>query len=54
MQLWMTDDGSSVAVLTEHRAAVVHVAFCLDGVCLASADRDGVVRFRRLSNLLEQ
>lgn len=55
VQLWRTVDGSCAATFTEHgAAAVLHVAFCLDGACLASADSDGLVYIRHPSNFVRQ
>ena len=53
MQLRTTDDGGLYAALfAEHNMSALHVAFSLDGECLASGDLDEVACIRHLSQFI--
>ncbi len=52
VRLWRAEDGTCIAILTEHVACVTHVVCFEDGETLCSAAKDGTVHIRRLRALL--
>ena len=52
VQLWGVSDGLCLATFTEHKLRASHVAFSPNSEFLASADMDGIVHIRRLSNFI--
>ncbi len=52
VRLWRLDDGSCVAVFSEHDMSINHITFTPDSEFLASGDWGGKVHIRRLSDFI--